>query len=191
MTATAPRRPSFTPGARSATRIPPTRAEIAQRLDDIARERFATHGPHMLAFIAQARAFREKWGTYTSDGWLFDKIVRNGRYVSEYDENKIREAMRRTETRAAARAEKAKAAPYLLAGDNDMSDAEVAAAIRLLTRADSDHARDANGAGWSACDSSAGHYCYAMLSIDYAAAIALGRTLVGKYQRQLRMGGVL
>jgi hypothetical protein len=186
-----PKRPSFTPGARSARHVPLSRAEQATIDRERAQQRLLDYGPQMLAFIEKLKAFRAKWGKFTQEGWLFDRVIRNGRYVSEYDERTLVAAMTRTERKAAERAERAKAAPYLPAGDNDLSDGDVAAAIRFLTHADADRARDANGEGWRAGHSSTGHMCYALLEQDPAAAIALGRTIVNKYSRQLVMGGVL
>lgn len=178
MTVTA-RRPSFTPGARSATHIPPSREERREIEADLRRDRIAQHGPAMIALIAEAKAFREKWGVYTWGGWRFDAIY--GTYIHEIDEIAIRASMKKTLARAAERAAQALETPYTpVDGDNDMSDAEVAAGIRWL-----------RAGGLSAYDRSTGHFCHAMLDIDYPAAIAVARTIIRKYRKSLEKAGVL
>ncbi|HCO56220.1 MAG TPA: hypothetical protein DIT93_14560, partial [Pelagibacterium sp.] len=47
----------------------------------------------------------------------------------------------------------------------------IAKGLRALTAADSDHAELANDIGWSATDSSVGHYCTALLETDYDTAV--------------------
>lgn len=184
----APTRPVF----KSVARTPQLSSEEKEaELERRAMQRLADHGPAMVAVIAEVQAFRAKWRAYVSDDWILRRVADRSDFVWEWEESRARDAMRRTEARAAERSAKALAAPYMPSGDSDMSDADIASAIRFLTSADSDHARDANGEGWSASDNSAGHYCFAMLDQDYPAAIAVGRTLVAKYQRQLHKGGLL
>lgn len=83
------KRPSFTPGARSAGHIPLSKAEQAALDRDRYRQRMADYGPQMLTFIEKLKVFRAKWGTFTVDGPLFDRVVANGRYVSENDERTL------------------------------------------------------------------------------------------------------
>ena len=67
----------------------------------------------------------------------------------------------------------------------------IAKGLRALTAADSDHAELANDIGWSATDSSVGHYCTALLETDYDTAVERAREFIGTYERQLRKAGVL
>lgn len=131
MTDTAPKalkRPSFTPGARSNGPTYPTAEEKRQIEADIRRDRIAAHGPAMIALVAEAKAFRKIWGRFTRNGWLFDSVVCYGPYVSETDEEVLRQSMKKTVNDALEIAAKALAAPYVpVDGDNDMSDAQVAA----------------------------------------------------------------
>lgn len=57
--------------------------------------------------------------------------------------------------------------------------------IKVLTGRDQDHARLVNRVGWNDVDSSTGHWCHAMLNIDQAIALKIGRGIVGKYETQL------
>lgn len=180
--------PDYLPAPRPA---PATAAERETALEERAMTRIAEHGPAMIALIAKTKAFKAKWGDCVSDHWIFNRVGARTDFLWEWEADRVREAMRRTEDRAAVRAEKLKTTPYTPAGDSDLSDGQVVAAIRLLTIRDADRAQHANSEGWSASDSSAGHYCYAMLSQDRAVAIALARTLVGKYRRQLATGGII
>lgn len=61
-----------------------------------------------------------------------------------------------------------------------MSDAQVAAGIRWL-RVD----------GLNAYDKSLGHFCFGMLDVDHAVAIAVARTIIGKYGKTLFKAGLL
>ncbi|SDG83924.1 hypothetical protein [Pelagibacterium luteolum] len=63
----------------------------------------------------------------------------------------------------------------------DWPEIEVIEAIKKLTGRDSDRATIDNGIGWNKPDSPTGHWCAAMLDIDRAAAVKVGRWLVGKY----------
>lgn len=65
----------------------------------------------------------------------------------------------------------------------DWPDADVEAALRLLTGRDGDRASIENDLGWSKADSPSGHWAYAMLDIDRELAIKVGRWIVGKYAR--------
>ncbi|UYQ73395.1 hypothetical protein OF122_06445 [Pelagibacterium flavum] len=67
----------------------------------------------------------------------------------------------------------------------------IAKGLRTLTAADSDHAELANDIGWSATDSSVGHYCTALLETDYETAVERARHFIGTYEKQLKMAGVL
>lgn len=68
---------------------------------------------------------------------------------------------------------------------------KVAAGLRFLTGRDSDHAALANDEGWSSADSSAGHYCCAILDTHYDDAIQRARQFIGSYEGQLRRAGIL
>jgi hypothetical protein len=68
----------------------------------------------------------------------------------------------------------------------DWPDAVVVVGIRLLTALDADRARDPNKVGWSRSTSPGGHWATAMLDVDPALAIKLGRTLLAKHLRQLK-----
>lgn len=174
------KRPSYTPGAR--TKAPPA-------------PMFTTPLEHELpgaipALIQRAQTCLDTWGEFASRPERIRSLIKQGDLGSgEY--HYLKGLIDATERRAGDRAVKAKAAAYIPAGDSDLSDAEVTAAIRLLTGRDSDHAELANGEGWSAGDSATGHWCYAMLSTDPAAAIAVARGIVGKYKRQLAMAGII
>lgn len=174
------KRPSFTPGARSNRPLAP----IAATPPD-----YDIPGA-IPALLQRAAACMEKWGEFASRSDRMRKLTGQG-HLSYSDFYYLRGLVEATDRRARDRAAKAKATPYIPAGDSELSDAEVVAGIRLLTHHDADHAQDANGEGWSAGDSSTGHWCYAMLSTDPAAAIAVGRTIVGKYKRQLAMAGIV
>lgn len=177
------KRPSFTPGARTYLPFTPIYTDPLPPLPHEQPEKVA-------ALLARARDCLAKWGDFATRA---DRMAALSRQASltETEWHYLRRILEATEDRAAKRAQQAKRAVYIPAVDSDMSDAEVTAAVRLLTRHDADHAQDANNEGWSAGDSSTGHWCYAMLAIDPAAAIAVARGIVGKYQRQLVMGGVL
>lgn len=178
-TTPAPKRPSFTGGARTNGRPTPTAAERREIEDDIRRDRIAQHGPEMIALIAEAKAFRKTWGSYTVDGWLFDAIY--GIHLTQIDEDRIRAGMSATIAKAAERIAEARATPYVpVDGDNLMSDVQVAAGIRWL-----------RVGGWNAYDKSLLHGCNGMLDIDYAGAIAVARGIIGKYSKTLYKAGVL
>lgn len=151
---------------------------------------FAFEIPSEIAGLrARAAECLATWGDFTSCAERVADLLAQ----SEFTETEFRDLARQIEHtgyRAATRAQKAKRELYRPSGDSHMSDADVVAAIRFLAGRDADHARDPNDEGWNSGHSSTGHWCYAMLAIDPAAAIAVGRTLVGKYQRQLAMAGI-
>ena len=72
-------------------------------------------------------------------------------------------------------------------GGVDWPEETVIAAVEILTGLDDDHAQDANGIGWSAGHSSAGHWCAGALNNPSMRenAIKLARHLVGHYVGQL------
>lgn len=184
MTQTTPlTRPSFTSGARSCRPLTPIHTAPLPPLPHEQPEQIS-------ALLARAKSCLAKWGDFATRADRMLELSTQST-LSEDEFGYLRRILEATEDRAVKRATQAKCAFYTPAGDSEISDAEVAAGIRLLTRRDADHARNANSEGWSAGDSSTGHWCYAMLSVDAAAAIAVGRTIVGKYKRQLAMGGVI
>lgn len=152
---------------------------------------FAFEIPEEVAGLrARAAECLATWGDFTSCSERVCSLLAQ----SEWNDSEFHDLARQIENtgyRAYARAKKARRELYKASGDSHMSDADVISAIRYLTGRDADHARDPNDEGWNAGHSSTGHWCYAMLSIDPAAAIAVGRTLVGKYQRQLAMAGII
>lgn len=73
----------------------------------------------------------------------------------------------------------------------DLSDDQIVAGIRYLTRNDEDLATQRNKRGWDAFDTKIGHWACYMLDTNRAAVIAAVRPFIGKYDQQLRKGGVL
>lgn len=67
----------------------------------------------------------------------------------------------------------------------------IAAGIRHLTEADSDNAELQNGRGWSKADTSAGHYLNALLATHYDDAVERARYIIGAYEKQLKLAGIL
>lgn len=174
------KRPSFTPGARSNRPLTPI---------------YTTPLEHELpgaipALLQRAQACLDTWGEFASRPDRMRLLIKQGALGSG-EFYYLKGLIDATERRAGKRAVSARAAAYLPAGDSDMSDADVTAAIRLLTGRDADHAEYANGEGWSAGDSATGHWCHAMLATDAPAAITMGRTLVRKYKRQLAMARIV
>jgi len=136
-----------------------------------------------------AIAALEKWGQFCSGHDELVAIAGKKRGADWNDRDKVKMLLKQTDRRAAKQL--ANIPANIAGGDSGMSDAQVAAAIRFLTGRDADHAELPNHEGWNAGHSSKGHFAYAMLSQDYPAAIAMGRTLIGKYQRQLAMAGII
>jgi len=72
-------------------------------------------------------------------------------------------------------------------GGVDWSEETVVRAVEILTGLDEDHAEEANGIGWSAGHSAAGHWCAAAIENPAIRGngIKLARHLVGHYVKQL------
>lgn len=176
------KRPSFTPGARTSRPHAPVEPRDNgppphERPEDIA------------ALKAKAVECPAEWADFTSRADLMPSLIEQDHLTADQFE-KLGRWVYTTRDRAAERASKAKRAMRFPTGDTSMSDGQVTAAIRLLTGLDADHAAVANDEGWDGRDSSTGHWCAVMLSKDPMAAIALGRTIVGNYKRQLKLAGI-
>ena len=129
------------------------------------------------------RQCRETWGLFIpeADLILLDHYI-NQKFLSKPERAEVISIVDWTNRRASKK--RAKANRSTIVGV-DWTEEKVASYIQALTGLDQDHARLLNARGWGATDSPAGHWCAAMLKIDRAAAIKIGRGIVGKYQGQL------
>lgn len=121
------------------------------------------------------------WGLFAHQKVKMREWVEAPRLI-RWQIDALKSAVRETERKATRRSVEAADTK----GGVEWPDDRVEAAIRYLTGHDEDHAAYRNDIGWSSADSSNGHWCNAMLSVDRPLAIAVGRVLVAKYQRQLK-----
>jgi len=129
------------------------------------------------------RKCRETWGLFISEGDLIalDHLL-NQRFLSKPERDEVISIVDWTNRRASKKRAKANRSPE---SGVDWPEERVASYIQQLTALDQDNAKKLNHVGWNAVESPTGHWCAAMLRIDRAAAIKIGRGIVGKYQKQI------
>tara|TARA_R110002124_G_scaffold16882_7_gene71428 strand:+ start:722 stop:1276 length:555 start_codon:yes stop_codon:yes gene_type:complete len=168
------KRPSFTPGARTAgpARVAPLIEEIAPLTEqDISLAR------------AMARMLRATWGEFTHRKDELARLAALPPVMQREDHDELVGIIEQHRSKAAAMVEKISKAPAPVC---DLSEAEVIVGLKHLTRLDQDCASRANERGWSKSTSSQGHWATAMLDIDRSLAIKAGRMLLPKHKKQLR-----
>lgn len=165
-------------------------AREQERLDEIGRQRAAERVDGLKRFMqaetdaakAKGQATIDKWGMFTVRKATLMKLLAKEDILTTDERKKIERIVRDTDRKAAKFIQDAIDMKRPMV---DWSEGRVVDAIHTLTGRDLDRATLANNIGWSAADSSWGHWCAAMLKTDRELAIKVARTIVGPYEKQL------
>lgn len=160
-------------------------AEYRQRQEAARIEREARFAVKVEAARRKGQECLSKWGEFTVRKAALGDLIRKER-IDWGDIREIDRICLQTERKAAKKA----AGVAEVDGGVDWPSEIVVEALLFLTDQDDDRASVANDLGWSSSHSSTGHWCVATLQSDRDRAIAVGRTLVGKYSRQLKEAGL-
>jgi hypothetical protein len=133
----------------------------------------------------KAKDCLSRWGEFTVQKARLHKLAA-AETLGYSDFREIDRIVRQT----VRKAEKKKADAAGFEGGVTWPSEIIVDALRFLTEQDDDRASVQNRLGWSSSDSSTGHWCLAMIGSDPDRAVAVGRTIVGKYERQLRDAGM-
>lgn len=170
----APRRPSFTPGAR--TNVPVPRAP----LPPVKRAPLTDHDIAMAQTMG--KMMLATWGEFTHRKDALAVLVALPTMThEEYDE--LVGIIRGHQEKMSGMERKIREAPT---PSCELSQVEVVVALKHLTRLDNDRATKPNERGWSKSTSSTGHWATAMLHIDRPLAIKAGRMILPRHRKQLR-----
>lgn len=150
--------------------------QTALDFGDRPRRSFVPRSPEEIR--AEAREMLDTWGAFVADKKRVRALVAIERPLTTHEGRQLSAVIRKTKLKLI------QMDALQVSGGVDWPDHHVAHVIRTMTRLDGDRAEELNHLGWGQEASAKGHYCNAMLKIDRARAIAVGRLIVGHYRAQ-------
>lgn len=143
---------------------------------DRPRRQFVHRSPEEVR--AEAQEMLDVWGAFVAGKKTVRKLVQTERDLTVGEGRHLSALIRETGLKLITM----NSIP--VGGGVDWPDHHVAHVIRTMTKLDDDRAETLNHLGWGQEASSKGHYCNAMLAIDRARGIAVGRLIVEHYRKQ-------